>query len=673
MKKLFILLSVLFSIASFGQFPNKQFFGSANTLTTFNGGAKSSVGFINSVYTDTTTANLNAYIKSYPGAQIIASGKLWVRNAAATAWQEYALNSSLMPYPGAGIPQSTGSAWGTSITPGTGVVTALGINVGSSGAFVTNGGALGTPSSGTVTNLTGTASININGTVGATTPTTGAFTTVTASGTVSGSTFTSTCSGCVALTMQNATAIRGANSVGGALYLDASQDVTTGTINVRATTLNVSNGLAVTGAATVGTSLTTPLVIGGTGTTSTLTYKTTTGVGATGADHIFLVGNNGATTAVKMLNSGESLFGTTTDNGGRVQSNGMVRVFASSSPTGGASMELDYTSNTGYITVINRANSGWLPVVVRASDITLNTGGTARWNVNSSGHFLAGTDNTYDIGASGATRPRTGYFGTGVTTPRVNTTGVTASTWTLNTGVFDGGTNAIVYGNSGDLHLTSNAVGLSTWTYYANGLAANQYLYNGEWHFRTAPSGLTGGTITWTDRLAISASAITANTHLIFGSDNTHDIGATSSTFRPRNIYAGSAIVAGTSITATTNLIAGTTGLVGWNNSSLMSAPSDGVIKLSNNGQTDFTRLQLGGTTSSFPSIARNGTGIDFKLADNSTYAPVQSLYERFGSGSPESVVTAPVGAVYHRTDGGAGTSFYVKESGSGNTGWVSK
>lgn len=37
---------------------------------------------------------------------------------------------------------------------------------------------LGTPTSGTVTNLTGTASININGTVGATTPTTGAFTTL---------------------------------------------------------------------------------------------------------------------------------------------------------------------------------------------------------------------------------------------------------------------------------------------------------------------------------------------------------------------------------------------------------------------------------------------------------------------------------------------------------------
>ncbi len=45
-----------------------------------------------------------------------------------------------------------------------------------------NATALGTPASGVVTNLTGTASININGTVGATTPTTGAFTTLSATG-----------------------------------------------------------------------------------------------------------------------------------------------------------------------------------------------------------------------------------------------------------------------------------------------------------------------------------------------------------------------------------------------------------------------------------------------------------------------------------------------------------
>lgn len=43
------------------------------------------------------------------------------------------------------------------------------------------------------------------------------------------------------------------------------------------------------------------------------------------------------------------------------------------------------------------------------------------------------------------------------------------------------------------------------------------------------------------------------------------------------------------------------------------------------------------------------------------------------GTGTPEGAVTAPVGSLFSRTNGGAGTSFYVKESGSGNTGWVAK
>lgn len=43
------------------------------------------------------------------------------------------------------------------------------------------------------------------------------------------------------------------------------------------------------------------------------------------------------------------------------------------------------------------------------------------------------------------------------------------------------------------------------------------------------------------------------------------------------------------------------------------------------------------------------------------------------GSGSPENVVPAVVGSLYSRIDGGAGTTLYVKESGTGNTGWVAK
>jgi hypothetical protein len=43
------------------------------------------------------------------------------------------------------------------------------------------------------------------------------------------------------------------------------------------------------------------------------------------------------------------------------------------------------------------------------------------------------------------------------------------------------------------------------------------------------------------------------------------------------------------------------------------------------------------------------------------------------GAGTPEGAVTAAPGSLYQRTNGGANTSLYVKESGTGNTGWVAK
>lgn len=43
------------------------------------------------------------------------------------------------------------------------------------------------------------------------------------------------------------------------------------------------------------------------------------------------------------------------------------------------------------------------------------------------------------------------------------------------------------------------------------------------------------------------------------------------------------------------------------------------------------------------------------------------------GTGSPEGAVTAPVGSLYMRVDGGAGTSLYVKETGVSSTGWIGK
>lgn len=77
------------------------------------------------------------------------SGGVLYYSAAGTLASSAALGANaLVVGGGAGVAPST-------ITTGTGVVTALGVNTGSSGAFVVNGGALGTPSSGTLTNATG--------------------------------------------------------------------------------------------------------------------------------------------------------------------------------------------------------------------------------------------------------------------------------------------------------------------------------------------------------------------------------------------------------------------------------------------------------------------------------------------------------------------------------------
>ena len=50
-----------------------------------------------------------------------------------------------------------------------------------------------------------------------------------------------------------------------------------------------------------------------------------------------------------------------------------------------------------------------------------------------------------------------------------------------------------------------------------------------------------------------------------------------------------------------------------------------------------------------------------------------QSVLILRGAGSPEGVSSASPGSLYLRSDGGAGTCLYVKESGTGNTGWVAK
>jgi hypothetical protein len=160
-----------------------------------------------------------------------------------------------------------------------------------------------------------------------------------------------------------------------------------------------------------------------------------------------------------------------------------------------------------------------------------------------------------------------------------------------------------------------------------------------------------------------------------------------------------------------------------------LSSSAAGVVTMADLGATNTTpRITLGGTTSAFPAIKRNGTGIDIVLANDSAFAPLSSgnftsdssisaaassyimwgggtssrmsapsngviqltnaattSFTRLefgtanlgisrGTGSPEGIVTALVGSLYLRTDGGLLSTLYVKESSpTPSTGWVAK
>ena len=62
-------------------------------------------------------------------------------------------------------------------------------------------------------------------------------------------------------------------------------------------------------------------------------------------------------------------------------------------------------------------------------------------------------------------------------------------------------------------------------------------------------------------------------------------------------------------------------------------------------------------------------TSVDARYVLQSTL----NVLLKTGNGTPEGVVTASVGSIYLRLDGSTGTTLYVKETGTGNTGWVAK
>ncbi len=91
----------------------------------------------------------------------------------------------------------------------------------------------------------------------------------------------------------------------------------------------------------------------------------------------------------------------------------------------------------------------------------------------------------------------------------------------------------------------------------------------------------------------------------------------------------GMTLTSGGTLTTTAGIQSGTsvTAAAGagiqWTGRSIITSPSDGVVRLTNTAATDFSYIQLGGSTTSFPAIKRSGAGVAIRLADDSANAAI--------------------------------------------------
>src|SRR3989344_757658 len=149
-----------------------------------------------------------------------------------------------------------------------------------------------------------------------------------------------------------------------------------------------------TGAYTMDTTLTVPTILGGTATTSDLNLKTTSGIGATGADMHFLVGNNGATEAMTILNSGNVGIGTATPGAKLdIQNSGtnLIRVDTSGFTTIGANTSGRLIVDTNDVQIIGITYSS-------SPSVLVNDGITSYIKKNNNTNVAVGDTNTIQIG-----------------------------------------------------------------------------------------------------------------------------------------------------------------------------------------------------------------------------------------------------------------------------------
>ena len=116
-------------------------------------------------------------------------------------------------------------------------------------------------------------------------------------------------------------------------------------------------------------------VIGGTGTTSTLTLRSTSGVGTTGADIVFQTGNNGATEVMRLQNGGNVGIGTSSPSF-------LLDLYKASFP--------EMRINDGVTTFQCYVSSGVVMGTVSNHSIVFRTNATERMRIDFSGNVKIG-------------------------------------------------------------------------------------------------------------------------------------------------------------------------------------------------------------------------------------------------------------------------------------------
>ncbi len=173
---------------------------------------------------------------------------------------------------------------------------------------------------------------------------------------------------------------------------------------------------------------------------------------------------------------------------------------------------IQFSSNIARLAVENAGTGVARVLKLQAASIDFATdSATTRWSINSSGHIVAGLDNTYDVGATGATRPRN-YFGGGNVSART-----LISTGAVPTLALAGGTcagTAIAGGSSaGTVTLTGVCAATNTMTLTVMATALTGYACDAV--DRTLGTVVLGQTATTTTSATFTFLATTGATDVI--------------------------------------------------------------------------------------------------------------------------------------------------------------